>query len=71
MQIPIIFFMLFSLTFTQPFCFYKDRNGNAATLLFCVIPAITPYIEFIKIRGESFHLTMQIYAKALLRKFFS
>ena len=37
--------------------FWRDHNGNAtATLLFCVIPTIAPYIDYIKIRVENFHL---------------
>ena len=35
--------MLFSVFVTRPFCLWKDHNGNAATLVFCVIPAIEPY----------------------------
>ena len=65
--------MLFSLLFTQLFCFWRDHNGNEGTLLFCVIPAIAPYIEYIKIRVENFHLLIYVnyktYAKAMLRKF--
>ena len=47
--------MLFSLLNNQPFCFWRDRNGNAAALFFCVIPAIAPNIEYIKIRLEKFN----------------
>ena len=57
-EIPIIFFMLFSLLNNQPFCFWRNRNGNAAALFFCVIPAIAPNIEYIKIRLEKFNLMM-------------
>ena len=42
-----------------------DHDGNLATLLFCVIPAIAPYIKHIKIWVENFNLIMQIYAKAM------
>ena len=63
--------MLFPLLFTQPFCFWKDHSRNAATLLFFVIPAIAPYIEYIKLRVENFHLIIQNYAKAMLCKFMS
>ena len=35
--------------------FWRDHNGNAtATLLFCVIPTIAPYIDYIKIRVENY-----------------
>ena len=55
--------------------FLRDHNGDAATLLFCVTPAIVPYyIEYIKIRVEKFYLyllIMQIYANAMLWKFLS
>ena len=44
-------------------------------LLFCVFPAIVPYIEYIKIRVENFHLIIyanyKTYAKAMLCKFLS
>ena len=53
-EIPTISFMLFSLLFTQLFNFRRDRNRNAATLLFCVIPVLTPCIEYIEIWVESF-----------------
>ena len=49
MEIPTISFMLFSLFFTQIFCFWSNHNGNAATLFFCVIPAVAAYIEYIKV----------------------
>ena len=39
-----------------PFCFWRDDNGNAATLLFCVIPANAPYIKYINIRVKHFYL---------------
>ena len=48
--------MLFSLLFTQPFCFRIDYNGNAATLLVFSVTTIAPYIEYIKFRVENFHL---------------
>ena len=35
------------------FCFRRNHNGNVATLLFCVILAIAPYINYIKIRVEN------------------
>ena len=67
--------MLFSLFCTQLFCFWSDHNENAATLVFCVIPAIAPYIEYIKIWVENFHLLIYVndksYAKTILRKFLS
>ena len=53
--------MLFSLLCTQPFSFWKDHNRNAATLFFCVIPAMTPNIEYIKIRLEKFHLITTLF----------
>ena len=67
--------MLFSLLFTQLFCIWRVHNGNEATLLFCVIHAIAPYIEYVKIRVENFHLLIYVdyktYAKAMLCKFLS
>ena len=33
-----------------------DHNGNAATLPVCVILAIAPYIEYIKIQVVNFYL---------------
>ena len=53
-EIPTISFMLFSLLFTQLLNFRRDHNRNAATLLFCVIPVLTPCIEYIEIWVESF-----------------
>ena len=53
-EIPTISFILFSLLFTQPFNFRRDRNRNAATLLFCVIPVLTPCIEYIEIWVDNF-----------------
>ena len=38
--------------------FESDHNGNAATLLLCVIPTIPPYIKYIKIQVDTFHLIM-------------
>ena len=35
---------------------WEDHNGNAGTLLHCVIPTTAPYIEHIKIRVENFRL---------------
>ena len=54
--------------------FFKDRSGNADTLLFCVILAFAPDIKYVKIRVENFDLhllIMSIYAKAMLCKFLS
>ena len=51
--------MFFSLLFFQPFCFQRDQDGNALTLLFCVTPAIALYFEYIKIRVENFDLIME------------
>ena len=74
-ETPTISFMLFSHFFTRLFCSWRNHNGNEATLLFCVIPAIAPYIEYIKIRVENFHLLIYMnyktYAKAMLCKFLS
>ena len=57
------------------FCFWRDHNGNKAALLFCVIPAISPYIEYIKIRVENSHLLIYVdyktFANANLCKFLS
>ena len=62
--------MLSSPLFIQLFCFLRDRNGNAAALLFCLITAITPYIEYIDIRVENLHLIIyanyKTYAEAML-----
>ena len=44
--------------FAQPFRLWRGHNEIAATLPFCVISAIAPYIEYIKIRLETFHLIM-------------
>ena len=64
--------MLFSLLFAQLFCY---RIGNASALIVCVMPAITPYIEYIKIWVENFHLIIyanyKTYAKTMLCKFLS
>ena len=43
-------------SFYTTILFMKDHNGNAATLLFCVIPAIATYIEYIQIWVENVHL---------------
>ena len=59
--------MVFALLYSI-FYFLKEFNGNGATLPFCVIPAIAPYIEHIKTRVENFHLyllLMEIYAKLM------
>ena len=42
------------------FFFWGGHSGNAATLLFCVILAFAPYMEYIKIRVENFHLHLLI-----------
>ena len=50
------------------FYFLQEFNGNGATLPFCVIPVIAPYIEYIKTRVENFHLyllLMEIHAKLM------
>ena len=50
-----IFHIVFvSLYPTIPF--WRDRNRDAATLLFCVITAIARYTEYIETRVENFHL---------------
>ena len=46
----LISFMSFSRHFAQPFFFQRERIGNEATLLFCVIPAIASYIEYQDLR---------------------
>ena len=49
---------IFHVVFKSPYpviLFWRDHNGNAATLLVCVIPTIVPCIEYIKIRVENFH----------------
>ena len=48
--------MLFRLLFTQLFCYptILNHNGNEAILFFCIIPAISPNVEYIKIQVESF-----------------
>ena len=38
-------------------------------MLFCVIPAIARYVEYVKIRVVNFHIMMEICAKAMLCKF--
>ena len=67
--------MLFSLLLNQPFCFWRNHNENAAASFFCVIPANAPYIVYIKIWVEKFHLLIYVnyktYVKAMLYKFFS
>ena len=72
-EIPTI--SLFLLSFTQLFYFWRDYNGNKAALLFHVIPVTAPYVKYIKIRVENFHLLIyvsyKIYAKAMLCKFLS
>ena len=71
-EIPIISLMLFSLLFTQPSnhsVFEGITMGS--TFLLCVAPAIAPYIKYINIRVENFHLIMQIYSKAMLYNLFS
>ena len=40
--------------------FWKDHNGNTATLHFCVIPTTALYINYIKIPVENFHLEVLI-----------
>ena len=50
-----ISFMLFPLHFTQPLCFWRDCNWNAAILLFYAILAI-PLISNILNSGKEFSL---------------
>ena len=63
MEISIITFMLFLLLFTQSYCLWREHNGNADTLLFCVILTIARYVDYIKIRVENLLLIMYIFTK--------
>ena len=57
-------------SFYPTILFLRDHIVKEATLLFCVIPTIAPYIEYIKIPVEKFHLLIYVnyktFAKAIL-----
>ena len=57
---PYDIFHVFFKSLYSNIIFLKDDNGNAATLLFCDIPNIVPYIEYIKARVVSFPLYLLI-----------
>ena len=57
---PYDIFHVFFKSLYSNIIFLKDDNGNAATLLFCDIPNIAPYIEYIKTRVVNFPLYLLI-----------
>ena len=63
----IIDFLFVSEVLYESICYTKgpaqphsDHSRNTTTILFCDIPAIAPYIEYIKIGAENFYFYLLI-----------
>ena len=59
---------MFRHNFTQSL-FFEETEWKSSYTFFCFIPATKPFVDYIKIQVEDFHLyllIMQIYAEAII-----